>query len=81
MHGPAVLPGPAQLLAGGGVLDRRPLLYAVRPGFAAQATNLERFRPNTEIALFADAGHALFVDEAFRFNALVQDFVAEKVWR
>jgi non-heme chloroperoxidase len=59
----------------------RPLLYAVRPGFAAQATNLERFRPNTEIALFADAGHALFVDEAFRFNALVQDFVAEKVWR
>ncbi len=59
----------------------RPLLYAVRPRLAAQAMNLERYRPNTEIALFADAGHALFVDEALRFNALVQDFVAVKVWR
>ena len=58
----------------------RPLLYAVRPALAGQAANLERYRPNTEIALFAGAGHALFVDDASRFNALVQDFLARKVW-
>lgn len=58
----------------------KPVLYAVRPAFYAQAGNLQRFRPNTEVAYFGDAGHALFVDEASRFNALVADFVARKVW-
>lgn len=58
----------------------KPVLYAVRPAFYAQAMNLQRYRPNTEIELFAEAGHALFVDEAFRFNALVQDFLAKRVW-
>ncbi|MBV9653744.1 MAG: alpha/beta hydrolase [Acetobacteraceae bacterium] len=54
----------------------RPLLYAVRPAFAAQAANLERHRPNTEIALFTGVGHALFVDDARRFNQIVGDFIA-----
>jgi non-heme chloroperoxidase len=58
----------------------KPVLYAVRPALAAQAQNLERDRPGTEIAVFADAGHALFVDDASRFNALVQDFVRRRVW-
>ena len=58
----------------------KPLLYAVRPGFAGQALNLEHDRPGTEIAIFPNAGHALFVDEAFRFNALIQDFIRRRVW-
>jgi non-heme chloroperoxidase len=58
----------------------KPVLYAVRPAFAGQAMNLERYRPGTEIAVFADAGHALFVDDAFRFNGLVQDFIRRRVW-
>ena len=58
----------------------KPVLYAVRPGFAAQAENLQHNRPNTEIALFPDAGHALFIDDAARFNALMLSFMQEMVW-
>lgn len=58
----------------------KPVLYAVRPAFAEQALNLERYRPGTEIAVFADAGHALFIDDAVRFNRLMQDFIQRKIW-
>ena len=58
----------------------RPLLYVVRPRWAAQAENLVRNRPATEIEIFNDAGHALFVDEPGRFNALLDSFVRRRVW-
>ena len=58
----------------------RPLLYVVRPRFAAQAANVQRMRPNTETVVFSNAGHALFVDEPGRFNAVVEDFIRERVW-
>ncbi|MGB8437628.1 MAG: hypothetical protein WCE38_25570, partial [Burkholderiales bacterium] len=54
---------------------RVPLLYVVTPQFAEQARNLKRNRPQFEIAVFEDAGHALFVDEPDKFNALLEDFV------
>ncbi len=60
---------------------RVPVLYVVRPVFAAQAANLQRNRPDTETAVFSDAGHALFVDDAARFNALMQDFIHRHVWQ
>lgn len=53
----------------------KPLLYVVTPQFAAQAGNLQRNRPGTRIEVFEQAGHALFVDEPQRFNALIEDFV------
>jgi len=59
---------------------RGPVLYVVRPKFAEQAANLQRNRPDTETAVFSDAGHALFVDDAARFNALMQDFIRRHVW-
>lgn len=59
---------------------RKPVLYAVRPGLAAQALNLEASRPNVETAIFANSGHALFIDNAPRFNALMQNFIQEMVW-
>ena len=59
---------------------QKPVLYVVRPRFAAQAANLELHQPLAETALFANAGHALFVDEPVRFNALVQDFIRRRVW-
>jgi microsomal epoxide hydrolase len=58
----------------------RPVLYVVRPGFAAQAANLERRRPDTETAVFADAGHALFIDDAARFNTLMGTFIRQRIW-
>ncbi len=58
----------------------KPVLYAVRPVWQAQAENLERKRPNTEVALFRDAGHALFVDDAARFNTLLSSFIRRRIW-
>ncbi len=52
----------------------KPLLYVVTPQFEAQAFNLQKNRAGTRIEVFKDAGHALFVDDAARFNALMLDF-------
>ena len=57
-----------------------PVLYVVRPRWAAQAENLQRNRPGTETVLFATAGHALFVDEPARFNAVLDSFLRRRVW-
>jgi microsomal epoxide hydrolase len=57
----------------------KPILYVVRPGLAAQARNLALHRPDAETAVFADAGHALFVDDASRFDALLSDFARTRV--
>jgi len=60
---------------------QKPVLYVVRPGWLSeQAANLARNRPGTQIAVFNDAGHALFVDDAARFNTLVGGFIARTVW-
>ena len=58
----------------------RPILYVVRPAFAAQAANLAARDPLAETVEFTTAGHALFVDEAARFDALLADFIARRVW-
>lgn len=55
----------------------KPLLYAVTPQFAGQARELAAHRPGTRTAVFENAGHALFVDEAGAFNRLLEDFVAK----
>ncbi len=53
----------------------KPLLYVVTPQYAGQALSLKQNRPGTEIDVFETAGHALFVDEPERFNALLADFL------
>lgn len=59
----------------------RPLLYVVRPKFAGQAQNLARNHPGAEtVELGNDVGHALFVDDPARFNAILADFIRRKVW-
>lgn len=57
----------------------RPILYVVRPRFREQAEALVASRPNARMVVFETAGHALFVDEAERFNALVAGFMARDV--
>ena len=59
---------------------RKPILYVVRPRFAGQAGNLAAKHPMAETALFDQAGHALFVDEAARFNTLLDGFIRRRVW-
>jgi len=58
----------------------KPILYVVRPRLEGQADNLEARHPGAETAVFADAGHALFVDDADRFNALMQNFIRRRIW-
>ena len=54
----------------------KPLLYVVTKQFAGQGTNLRKNRKGTKVVLFRDAGHALFVDDAPRFNRLLGEFAA-----
>ncbi|MDR3533657.1 MAG: alpha/beta hydrolase [Rhodopila sp.] len=57
-----------------------PVLYVIRPRWVAQGENLVRNRPNTEMDVFNDAGHALFVDEPARFNSVTEAFLRKHVW-
>ena len=59
---------------------RKPVLYIVRPRFAGQAGNLAAKRPDTEAVIFETAGHALFVDEAARFDSLLDGFIRRRIW-
>ena len=52
-----------------------PVLYAYTPRFAQQGDIVKTRRPATQTQLFAESGHALFVDEAAAFNALLEQFV------
>jgi microsomal epoxide hydrolase len=58
----------------------KPVLYVVRPHLTGQANNLLIDRPNTQIAIFPRAGHALFVDAAPHFNALLAHFLQTAIW-
>lgn len=58
---------------------KAPLLYVIRPRWEAQGRNLLRNRPNTQVEVFNRAGHALFVDEAARFNAMTETFLHQVV--
>ncbi len=60
---------------------RRPVLYAIRPNYATQGEYLAASHPTAVVEVFETAGHALFVDEAARFNALLADFAQRRaVW-
>jgi microsomal epoxide hydrolase len=53
----------------------RPLAYLVTPRYREQAQNLRRARPQARIEIFEHAGHALFVDEAARFNRVLGEWI------
>ncbi len=57
-----------------------PILYCVRPHLEGQAENLARRDTQAEIVIFRNAGHALFVDDAQRFNTILANFLRERVW-
>ena len=60
---------------------RRPVFYAVTPRLRAQAEAVAVRHPVPSVSIFEDAGHALFVDRADRFNAELLRFLNHKaVW-
>ena len=56
-----------------------PLAYVVTGRFRAQAQHLLEARPASTVEIFEQAGHALFVDEADRFNALLRTWIVQRV--
>ena len=56
-----------------------PVLYAYSPRFAQQGEIVKARRPQVQTHLFADAGHALFVDEAAAFNEVLARFIERHV--
>jgi non-heme chloroperoxidase len=58
----------------------RPVLYVVRPTLAGQAANLTLHHPGAETLVMQGVGHALFVDAAARFDAVMQDFITRRIW-
>ncbi len=57
----------------------KPVLYVVRPKFAGQAGNLAAHHPAAETVVVDHLGHALFVDDPARFNAILDDFLKRRV--
>jgi microsomal epoxide hydrolase len=57
---------------------RRPAYYAVTPRLRGQAEAVAQRHPQPTVEVFEGAGHALFVDEAPRFNASMEEFMGRK---
>jgi len=53
----------------------RPLAYLITPRYREQAQHLLQARPASRVEVFEQAGHALFVDEAPRFNRFLADWI------
>jgi microsomal epoxide hydrolase len=58
----------------------KPVLYVVRPHLAGQAANVARHDPHAQTVVVQGVGHALFVDDPRRFDALVLSFMQQKLW-
>jgi non-heme chloroperoxidase len=54
----------------------KPVLYAISTTEKAQGEMLKQELPSARVESFENDGHALFVDEPARFNALLADFAA-----
>lgn len=54
----------------------KPVLYVNEPQLAAQAQMVKAKLPSARVVTFEDSGHALFVDDAERFNRLLDEFIS-----
>lgn len=55
----------------------RPVLYTVTAPLKAQGEMLRQKVPAARVEVFEEAGHALFVDDAERFNRVVEEWLRE----
>jgi microsomal epoxide hydrolase len=54
----------------------RPVLYIAAAGSTGQAEMVRKLRPDAQVEVFENAGHALFIDEPDRFNRVFEEFLA-----
>jgi len=57
----------------------RPILYIVTPRLSGQAENLAARHADVQSDIYADAGHALFIDDGDRFNRELRTFLQMRV--
>lgn len=81
MIGNLILMDTGDLTPAVAILDK-PALFVWRDGRPAEWKEaVLRYKPDAEIVVVADAGHALFVDQPERFNEAVEDFIRRIVNR
>jgi non-heme chloroperoxidase len=56
-------------------LSSKPVMFVYNPNMQKTADLLKSRIPAVRLEMFSDTGHALFVDDAPKFNKLVDDFV------
>ena len=62
--------------------NTKPVLICVADSiFTKQMEYLHKQMPSARYEVFSDAGHTLFVDDADRFNALLEDFLHDLMMR
>ena len=57
------------------------LICAAKSIFAAEMEDLHKQMPSAMYEIFDDAGHALFVDDADKFNVSLEDFLHDLMMR
>ncbi|GAB0114886.1 alpha/beta fold hydrolase [Acidisoma sp. C75] len=61
-------------------MSHRPVLYIVRPWLAGQAANVARHDPLARTVVWPGVGHAMFVEQPEKFDALLLSFLQTQVW-
>jgi non-heme chloroperoxidase len=56
-------------------IDRPVVICAAKSGYMGTITAMQKNIPNSKLEIFDGDGHALFVDDPDKFNALVEEFL------
>jgi non-heme chloroperoxidase len=56
-------------------IDKPVVVCAAKSGYMSTIVAMQKNIPNSKLEIFEGDGHALFVDDADKFNALVEDFL------
>ena len=62
-------------------IDKPTIVCAAKSPYAAGIVEMQKKIPRSQLEMFDSAGHALFVDDADKFNALLEDFLHDLMMR
>jgi non-heme chloroperoxidase len=62
-------------------VDKPTIVCAAKSPYMARIVEMQKKIPRSQLEIFDGAGHALFVDDADKFNALLEDFLHDLLMR
>jgi len=62
-------------------IDKPTIVCAAKSPYVAGIVEMQKKIPRSQFEMFEGAGHALFVDDADKFNALLEDFLHDLMMR